>query len=81
MSRTVPEIAGIKAYDPTGIDELIKELGLPAFRSKQLKEWIYGKNAASYEEMTNLPKAMRERLAKDYPLLRAEIETVTKSKD
>lgn len=81
MSRTAPEIAGIKAFDPEGIDELLNGMGLPSFRSKQLKGWIYGKQASSYDEMTNLPKAMRESLAKDYPLKRASIESVVKSKD
>ena len=81
MSRTVPEIAGIKAYDKEGIDELVKELGLPAFRSKQLVEWIYGKGAASYEDMTNLPKALRERLAAEQPLYRAEVARKLVSQD
>jgi len=81
VSRTMPEIAGIKAYDPTGVDEIVAQAGLPAFRAKQLKGWIYGKGACSYDEMTNLPKAMREQLAESYPLHRAEIAKVVKSSD
>lgn len=36
--------------------------GEPAFRLKQLKEWAYGRFAASYDEMSNLPKGLRRRL-------------------
>ena len=38
----------------------IKELGEPAFRAEQLHQWLYVKNAGSFEEMTNLSKAFRE---------------------
>ena len=81
MSRILPDIAGIKAYDPAGLDELVAELGMPAFRAKQLKSWIYEKHAASYDEMTNLPKALRAELAERYPLHRASIERKQVSAD
>ena len=50
-SLTQPELAAI-----------FKELGQPAFRSKQVFTWLH-KGVRSYEEMTNLPKALRELLA------------------
>ena len=53
------------------IDELtkkLKQLGLPAFRSKQIYEWLHVKLAASYEDMTNLPKDLREILKEKFPL-------------
>jgi len=34
----------------------------PAFRAKQISEWLWMKSARSFEEMTNLPKALREKL-------------------
>ena len=34
--------------------------GLPAFRAKQIFQWMH--RGAEWEEMTNLPKALRERL-------------------
>ena len=43
--------------------ELMSELGQPPFRAKQVEEWVWSKNAQSFDEMTNLPKALRERLA------------------
>jgi 23S rRNA (adenine2503-C2)-methyltransferase len=81
MTRILPDIAGIKAFDIAGLEQLIEEIGQPKFRTKQLVEWIYGKGVSSYDDMTNLPKTMREQLAADYPLHVAEIEKMLKSQD
>ena len=48
-------------------EELAAELAeykLPAFRLKQLFTWLH--RGATFEEMTNLPKALREQLAERY---------------
>ena len=48
------------------IDELsdvAMKLGLPRFAGKQIAEWIYGRYATSIDEMTNISKAHRARLA------------------
>lgn len=44
------------------MEGLMKELGEPAFRAGQIFQWLH-RGAASFEEMTNLPKALREKLA------------------
>jgi 23S rRNA (adenine2503-C2)-methyltransferase len=43
---------------------LMAELGQPAYRTKQLQHWIYKELAVSYGQMGNLPKALREKLAR-----------------
>ena len=45
----------------------LKELGQPAFRGKQVYTWLH-KGVRSYDEMTNLPKNLRDTLAQRYPL-------------
>ena len=47
--------------------QLFKEMGQPAFRAKQIYTWLH-KGVRGYDEMTNLPKPLRERLARDYPI-------------
>ena len=47
--------------------ELFKDMGQPAFRAKQVYTWLH-RGVRSYEEMTNLPKPLRERLAAEYPI-------------
>ena len=46
---------------------LLKELGQPAFRAKQVYTWLH-KGVRSYDEMTNLPKGLRDQLAEKYPI-------------
>ena len=55
-SMTLPEITAA-----------LKALGQPAFRGKQVYTWLH-KGVRSYEEMTNLPKSLRDSLAQQYPL-------------
>ena len=38
------------------------ELGQPAFRAKQVYDWLWGKACTNFEEMSNLPKSLREKL-------------------
>ncbi len=42
--------------------------GQPAFRSKQLYEWLHTHHVGTYDQMTNLPKALRQKLEQEYPL-------------
>lgn len=48
------------------LQDLVKKLGQPAFRAKQLNEWIHDKNVCSFDEMTNLPAALRENLSERF---------------
>ena len=40
--------------------------GLPPFAGKQLAQWLYGKRVSAIDQMTNLSKAGREALARDW---------------
>ena len=60
-SMTAPEIGAV-----------LKELNQPAFRAKQVFSWLH-KGVTSYDEMTNLPKALRDVLAEKYPLYTPKI--------
>ena len=55
-SMTLPELSA-----------LLKELGQPAFRAKQVFTWLH-RGVRSYDEMTNLPKSLRETLEARYPI-------------
>ena len=57
----------LKSMTAAEIGQVLKELGQPAFRAKQVYTWLH-KGVRSYEEMTNLPKALRDTLAATYPL-------------
>ena len=42
---------------------LMEELGQPAFRAKQVEDWVWSKGVGDPAQMTNLPKALREALS------------------
>lgn len=65
MERT-DRARDIRLLDLEELQNLVKELGQPAFRAKQLNEWIHEKNACSFDDMTNLPVAMREKLSERF---------------
>ena len=56
-SMTLPEIA-----------QVLKDLGQPGFRAKQVFTWLH-RGVRTYDEMTNLPQALRQTLAREYPIL------------
>ncbi len=52
----------------TELEARIKELGEPRFRAEQIYTWLHRHKAESFEEMGNLPKALREKLAAEYEI-------------
>ena len=57
----------LKSMTCEEIGAVLKELGQPAFRAKQVFSWLH-RGVRSFDEMTNLPKALRDVLADKYPL-------------
>jgi 23S rRNA (adenine2503-C2)-methyltransferase len=51
------------------------------FRAKQLFEWLWQKDAASFEEMSSLPKALREQLERHYYIDHIELKDQQVSSD
>ena len=58
----------IKTYDMRGLQQAMKELGQPAFRAKQIYEWLWYKHVDSFDKMTNLSLALRGELASKFSL-------------
>ena len=51
----------IKSMTQQELSQFLKELGEPAFRARQVFTWLH-RGAASFDEMTNLSKSLREKL-------------------
>jgi 23S rRNA (adenine2503-C2)-methyltransferase len=66
--------------DRTALAQTLADAGEPAYRASQVWEWV-ARGARSYEEMTNLPTALRERLAATVPLLTLLLQAEAKSDD
>lgn len=56
------EKADLKSMDVSELEGFLAELGEPRFRAKQLFDWLHAKQVDSFAEMTNLSKALREKL-------------------
>jgi 23S rRNA (adenine2503-C2)-methyltransferase len=63
------------------IQNQLKAFGQPAFRAKQIYNWIHYKNADSFEEMTDLSKDFRQELASAYVLKTLQPVVHQKSED
>ncbi len=61
--------------------EFLKEHGQPAFRSKQIQEWLWKKSAHDIAQMTNLPQDLRALLAAHFRILPALVHTAQRSQD
>ncbi len=57
----------IKSKTLEELSQILKDWGQPAFRAKQAYTWLH-KGVRSYEEMSNLPKSLRDTLKEQYPL-------------
>ena len=57
----------LRSMTQSEIAAVLKELGQPQFRAKQVFSWLH-KGVRGYEEMTNLPKGLRDTLAERYPI-------------
>ncbi len=47
---------------PTELEGLMKSLGVPAYRGRQIATWLYAKRVTSVDGMTDLPQALRRTL-------------------
>ena len=57
----------LKSLTQPELADILKALGQPKFRAKQVYTWLH-KGVRSYDEMTNLPKSLRDALAEKYPI-------------
>lgn len=63
------------------LDARLRAWGQPAFRRKQLHSWLYDKGATSFEEMSDLPRSLRQRLGREACIGRARILVEQRSTD
>ena len=69
------EKTDIKSLNLKELTVFMEQLGEKAFRAKQIYQWLHGKQAASFEEMTNIPKALIEKLKENSHLTETGISS------
>ncbi len=76
-----PVIPDIKSQTRDNLTALFKEWELPVYRVDQVLKWLYEQRAETWAGMTNLPKALRDRLSQHFVLKTLELVRKQGSRD
>lgn len=79
--KFTPEKSPLTGETLDSLTEKLRAQGEPAFRAKQILEWVYKKRAKSWDEMTNLPKPLRTWLEATFDLMPASLVLNKQSDD
>ena len=79
MRGTDAEMIDIKSMLKAELAETLKRDGYPAYRAEQVYLWLV-KGVSSFEQMLNVPKALRKQLSEKYYIASAEVERKFSSK-
>jgi 23S rRNA (adenine2503-C2)-methyltransferase len=52
------------------LKEVLTAFGEPAYKGAQVYEWLHQRHRKGFDEMTNLSKALREKLSEGFYILR-----------
>ena len=84
MPMTMPESPGLPNLNDLSLKEIegfIARLGKEQYRARQIMKWLYQRRATSFDQMTNLAKDFRTKLAGLARIGMPEIEAVQTSGD
>ena len=71
----------IKSLQFSELQEKLRQLDEPSYRAEQITDWLYKKRVASINDMTDLPRHLREKLAIEFCSHQSETVRVLGSQD
>ncbi|KPJ74540.1 hypothetical protein AMJ52_00020 [candidate division TA06 bacterium DG_78] len=71
----------IRSYSLIKMNTVIADLGIEPYRSQQIFQWIWQKNAADFSVMTNISKELRKSLSEKFTISGLKIEKKLSAKD
>ena len=71
----------IFSQSPEDLIRKVQELGLPAFRGRQLTEWVFQKRSSHPEQMTNLSRALQQKLLEEFDWTLPEVHSALDGQD
>jgi 23S rRNA (adenine2503-C2)-methyltransferase len=80
MSKVVVR-QDVRAVTDEDLAAVLADWNEPRFRTQQLHDWLWKKGAATFDEMLNLPKSLRDRLTETFAFDSARVDLVQESKD
>jgi 23S rRNA (adenine2503-C2)-methyltransferase len=78
MSASLPNIRHQSQQD---LETYFESIGEKKFRIKQVQEWIWQKHAHSFDDMSNLSKELRNKMAADFSLPALRVDATQYSND
>lgn len=69
----------LRSIEYNDLTDLILEMGEKKFRAGQIYDWLHKKQADSFDEMKNVPAAIKERLSEEYAIYPVTINRVQES--
>jgi 23S rRNA (adenine2503-C2)-methyltransferase len=73
-----PTLAGLTREETAAV---VEALGEKPFRARQIYDWVHRRRALDFSSMTDLPKALRERLAAEFDVTATRVARVFHSED
>ncbi len=80
MEKIIEEKTDIKSLPLAQLTEVLEAMGEKKFRAKQMYQWMHVRLAGSFEEMTDLSKALREKCEQSFTYTSLEVVQVQESK-
>ncbi|NLN32618.1 MAG: 23S rRNA (adenine(2503)-C(2))-methyltransferase RlmN [Flavobacteriaceae bacterium] len=78
MNQVKKDIRKLSLED---LENHLTSMGEKSFRAKQIYEWLWKKNAHSFEDMTNLSKSLRVELEEFFSIPNAHVDLLQRSQD
>lgn len=70
----------IKSFNLKELKEEMEKIGEKSFRAKQIYQWLHKEKVTDFEEMTNISKALRQKLNDQYEIRNVKKHEVLISK-
>jgi 23S rRNA (adenine2503-C2)-methyltransferase len=71
----------IRHFNFEQLQNWVKENNLPSYRAQQIYDWLWLKNASSFDEMSDIPKSLRQKLSEYFEIKQIQTQTIQISKD
>lgn len=83
FNRTVDmqQLRSILDLDRDALADWCRDRGEAPYRADQIRRWIFGRRAAGYDAMTDVPAALRRRLAEAFALFTGHVAAHTRAAD
>jgi 23S rRNA (adenine2503-C2)-methyltransferase len=76
-----PSVVNLAELDPRELEGALVALGVPAFHGRQIFSWIHARSVSRFDEMTDLPAALRATLAERFTVDTPTLEATQTSTD